>query len=89
MRSATVAAVEVAEEAGLAARDPVLLHETNNTVVWLRPEPVIAKVGTRPAAATDLRVEHAVATELAAAAPTSVHRSPTLCRRCTGRRGSS
>ncbi len=45
--------------------DPVLLHETNNTVVWLRPSPVVAKVATRADAKRDVRLEHAVATELA------------------------
>jgi len=58
------AAVESAKQIGLAVCDPVLVQETNNTVVWLYPEPVIAKVATRPDAADDLRLEHAVAAEL-------------------------
>ena len=39
------AAINVASRLGLHADDPVLIQETNNTVVWLRPHPVIAKVG--------------------------------------------
>jgi hypothetical protein len=27
--------------------NPLIVQETNNTVVWLRPSDVIAKVGTR------------------------------------------
>jgi hypothetical protein len=40
------AAIEVAEELGLTLDGPLLIQETNNTVVWLRPYPIIAKVGT-------------------------------------------
>ena len=61
-----LAAVEVGEAYGVDASAPVLLQETNNTVVWLRPSPVIAKVATRADAKLDLRLEHAVGTELAA-----------------------
>jgi hypothetical protein len=46
--------------------EPVLLQETNNTVVWLRPEPVIAKVGVRAHSQDEIRLEHAVALELCA-----------------------
>ena len=59
-----LAAVEIGEAYGAFA--PVLLQETNNTVVWLRPSPVVAKVATRADAKLDLRLEHAVGTELAA-----------------------
>ena len=38
------AAVEVAGQFGLTVEDPTLIQETNNTVVWLRPHSVIAKV---------------------------------------------
>jgi Ser/Thr protein kinase RdoA (MazF antagonist) len=58
--------LEVAGQLGLRAEHAVLLQETNNTVVWLRPEPVIAKVATRPDAKSDVRLEHAIASELAA-----------------------
>jgi hypothetical protein len=41
------AACRVAADFGFVADDPVILQETNNTVVWLRPHPIIGKVGTR------------------------------------------
>ncbi|HSH58683.1 MAG TPA: hypothetical protein VK988_03380 [Acidimicrobiales bacterium] len=66
MTSATRAAVEVGREYGVKATNPEVVQETNNTVVWLGPEPVIAKVATRTDAQDDLRLEHAVAVELAA-----------------------
>ena len=66
MRADITAAVQVAEAFGVVSNDPLLLHETNNTVVWLRPEPVVAKVATRPDARDDIRSEHAIAVELAA-----------------------
>ena len=47
--------------------DPILLQETNNTVVWLRPHEIIAKVGTWAHSEEALRREHGVATILAAA----------------------
>ena len=47
--------------------DPILLQETNNTVVWLRPHEIIAKVGTWAHSEEALRREHDVATILAAA----------------------
>src|ERR1700735_4600091 len=59
------AAVAVGRGFGLCADQATLLQETNNTVVWLRPDPVIAKVATRPGAVHGLRVEHAIAVELA------------------------
>ncbi len=67
MRADITAAVEVAATFGVASTDPKLLQETNNTVVWLRPDAVIAKVATRPDARNDLRLEHAIARELVAA----------------------
>jgi Ser/Thr protein kinase RdoA (MazF antagonist) len=65
MTPAASAAVRVAMDLGLDVRDPVLLHETNNTVLWLQPEAVVAKVATRPDAMQGLRLEWRVATELA------------------------
>jgi hypothetical protein len=44
----------------------MVLQETNNTVVWLHPKPVVAKVATRADAKGDVRLEHAVAVELVA-----------------------
>jgi len=40
------AAVSVAHRFGVAVVDPVTLSDSNNVVVWLRPAPVVAKVGT-------------------------------------------
>lgn len=36
----------LARRCGLAVADPVTLSDSNNVVVWLRPAPVVAKVGT-------------------------------------------
>lgn len=58
------AALEVGLQLGVDSDDPVVLQETNNTVVWLRPHPVIAKVGTRADSAEGILREHAVATAL-------------------------
>lgn len=66
MTSAVGAATEVARQFGIISPDPLLLQETNNTVVWLRPEPVVAKVAVRAHSQVDLRLEYAVAAELAA-----------------------
>ncbi len=60
-RRAIVAAVEVARGYGLQVSDPLVLKDSNNTVVWLRPLPVVAKVGTNPLAlATGLELERDV-----------------------------
>lgn len=64
MRSGLDAAVDVARGLGFGAGEPVLIQETNNTVVWLAPHPVIAKVATRAESAEDLIREHQVATAL-------------------------
>jgi hypothetical protein len=48
-RRAVDAAVEVAEGLGLVASNPVVLKDSNNTIVRLRPMPVVAKVATSPA----------------------------------------
>jgi hypothetical protein len=66
MTPGTRAAVEVARQVGLDCTDPLLIQETNNTVVWLRPHPVIAKVAVRTRSFTDLLREHEVATVLVA-----------------------
>ncbi|MGH2539491.1 MAG: phosphotransferase [Actinomycetota bacterium] len=60
------AAVRAAARHGYVVADPVLVQETNNTVVWLRPHEIIAKVGTRAHSEEALRREHAVAKILAA-----------------------
>ena len=66
MRSAIDAAVRVGAQYGYDTDRPVLVHETNNTVVWLAPHAVIAKVGTRANSAERLSRERAVAAVLAA-----------------------
>lgn len=50
----------------MAVDEAKLVHETNNTVVWLRPQGVIAKVGTRGDSAEGLVKEHALGVALAA-----------------------
>ena len=42
---AVEAGVRVAEQFGLRVEVPVLLRSTNNVVAWLRPSPVVAKIG--------------------------------------------
>lgn len=58
------AAVVAASLFGLRSVDPVLVQETNNSVVWLRPHPVIAKVGTRKDSFDALTREFDVASAL-------------------------
>jgi Phosphotransferase enzyme family len=60
------AAIEVAEQFRIDVVDPVILQETNNTVVWLRPHDLVAKVGTRLDRAEALIREHQVCTVLLA-----------------------
>jgi Ser/Thr protein kinase RdoA (MazF antagonist) len=59
------AAIDVAHQLGLKVDEPQLIQETNHTVVWLRPYPIIAKVGTRGDSAEALLREHDVASALA------------------------
>jgi hypothetical protein len=40
-------ALRVAARLGMEVTDPQLLRSTNNTVIWLRPTPVVAKVAPR------------------------------------------
>jgi hypothetical protein len=42
------AAVAVAVRYDLVVHEPVMLRSTNNTVAWLSPSPVVAKVSDRP-----------------------------------------
>jgi hypothetical protein len=65
MSRALHAAVEVGTACGVWVTEPALLHETNNTVVWLRPSSVVAKVATRTASKLGVRLEHALGSELA------------------------
>ncbi|HEV2758935.1 MAG TPA: phosphotransferase [Acidimicrobiales bacterium] len=70
------AAIEIGVAYGVDASEPVLLHETNNTVVWLRPSPVVAKVATRADSKVDVRLEHAIGSELAALGADVAHPFP-------------
>ena len=58
------AAIRVAVDLGMNLGEPLLIQETNHTVVWLQPYPVIAKVGTRRDGAAALRHEYQVASAL-------------------------
>jgi thiamine kinase-like enzyme len=58
------AAVRVANHLGLRVGQPLLIQETNNTVVWLRPHSIIAKVGTHADSTDMLILEHKVASAL-------------------------
>jgi len=62
------AAVSVVESLGVVAERPVILADSNNTIVWLAPTPIVAKVGTshfRDAELESLTRELAVAAHLA------------------------
>lgn len=59
------AAINIADQLGLRVEEPLLIQETNHTVVWLRPSPILAKVGTRRDSAGALIREHHVASALA------------------------
>jgi Phosphotransferase enzyme family len=58
-RLAVTSAVEVIDRYGLSAPAPLVLKDSNNTIVWLRPLPVVAKVATStlPGRAAGLAVE--------------------------------
>ena len=58
------AAIDVANQLGLVLDEPLLIQETNNTVIWLRPYPTIAKAGTQEGRAETLIREHDVALAL-------------------------
>jgi Ser/Thr protein kinase RdoA (MazF antagonist) len=65
--AAVAAARRVGAVCGYATAHPALIQETNNTVVWLRPHEVIAKVGKWSHSAESLTREHEVASVLAGA----------------------
>jgi hypothetical protein len=44
---AVSSALHVAAELGMEVIDPQLLRSTNNTVIWLQPNPVVAKVAPK------------------------------------------
>ena len=47
-RHALAAATAVVERYGMEVRRPAVLHDSNNTVIHLRPMPLVAKVATGP-----------------------------------------
>jgi hypothetical protein len=57
---AVAAATQVATELGLTVVSPKVLRATNNTVAWLRPSPVVAKI----TAGSDERLERELAVAL-------------------------
>jgi Ser/Thr protein kinase RdoA (MazF antagonist) len=59
------AAVEIAEDYGLQGAEPAVLQDTNNTVVWLKPHPVVAKVATGKQTQPSVVREHDVCRHLA------------------------
>ena len=59
------AASRVAAKQGYTTENPTVLQETNNTVVWLYPHAVIAKVGKWRHSVETLVREHAIAVALA------------------------
>ena len=68
-RRAREAALGVAAELGICAQQAVILEDWNNTIVWLAPAPIVAKVGTshfRDAQLKSLERELAVAAHLVA-----------------------
>lgn len=64
--AAVDAAVRAAARYGYAVEDALVIEETNNVVVWLRPHPIIAKVGRWSHSLEPLIREHSVTTMLAA-----------------------
>jgi hypothetical protein len=58
------AAIQIARDYGLTVNEPVMLRSTNNVVAWLRPSPVVVKVGA--GRNSHLSRELAVARELIA-----------------------
>lgn len=73
----------IAEEYGLTGVQPRVLQDTNNTVVWLTPHPVVAKVATGKQTQPSVVREYDVCRHLAACnapirrpwsdAPTRIH----------------
>jgi hypothetical protein len=73
---ATAAALRVAASLGLGGvRQAVILRDWNNTIVWLAPSPIVAKVGTSHFA--DARLE-SLERELAVAAHLAARGAPVV-----------
>jgi aminoglycoside phosphotransferase (APT) family kinase protein len=79
------AAVKVATEFGVQVKEPVSLRSTNNTVVWLRPAMIVAKVGVghHRRLANELGVALEL-TGLGGPAPAPASEIPQLVHRCDG-----
>jgi hypothetical protein len=45
-RALKAAVVSVVESLGAVAERPVILADSNSTIMWLAPAPIVAKVGT-------------------------------------------
>jgi Phosphotransferase enzyme family len=71
LEDAISAAVGIARDHGLAVEKPVALRSTNNTVAWLYPAPIVAKIGT--GRYSRLATELKVAQELTALGAPVVH----------------
>lgn len=70
---------------GLVVENPVTLHDSNNTLVWLRPHPVVAKVATGHHHRLDLELavgRHLVAYGAPAVPPADA--VPQVVHRCGG-----
>jgi hypothetical protein len=67
------AAVSVVESLCVVVERPVILADSNNTIVWLAPRPIVAKVGTSHFRDAELE---SLARELAVAAHLSRHGAP-------------
>lgn len=71
------AACAAGAAAGFPCDDPLVLQQTNNVVAWLRPHPVVAKVGRWPHSTEMLAREVTVAEHLTATgAPSAVPIGP-------------
>src|SRR4051794_34747716 len=78
------AAVGIARDHGLDADDPLVLEDSSNTLVWMRPAPVVARVAALTAlmrsdgGAAHLRREADVATYLSGCGAPVLGPSPLL-----------
>ncbi|HJS88656.1 MAG TPA: aminoglycoside phosphotransferase family protein [Steroidobacteraceae bacterium] len=71
LEDAISVAVGIARDHGVAVEKPIALRSTNNTVAWLYPAPIVAKIGT--GRFSRLATELKVAQELAALGAPVVH----------------
>lgn len=85
LEDAISAAVGIARDHGITVEKPVALRSTNNTVAWLYPAPIVAKVGT--GRNSQLHTELKVAQELAALGAPVVHPASEMPQMVHFRRG--